>query len=63
MVFSNATFMYEEARSMLSLVNTFRTGKDAWYYSTDNRTKVYVNNLKPLAYDYDLEKTAMLISP
>ena len=55
-----AKFMYEDARSMLPMINAFRTGSDAWYIDTDNRTRINVNGLKKLEYDYDLEKTAML---
>ena len=55
-----ATFMHKEARSMLDLVNSFRTGKDAYYLDKDNKTKVKVAGLKKLQYDYNLEKVAML---
>lgn len=47
-----------EARSMLQMINEFRTGTDAWYYGQDGSV-VRCNNLKPLVYDYDLEKYAM----
>ena len=56
----NATFMYEEARSMLDLVNSFRTGKDAYYRNKNNKSNVKVKGLKKLQYDYNLEKVAML---
>ena len=56
----SASFMYKEARNMLDLVNSFRTGKDAYYLSKDNKTKVKVSGLKKLSYDYNLEKIAML---
>jgi len=52
-------FMYAEARSMLSMINGFRTGNDAWYISENNQTRIMVKNLKPLNYDYNLEKVAM----
>ena len=49
-----------EARSMLAMVNSFRTGSDAWYWSEDNSTKVQCSGLSQLTYDYKLEKVAML---
>ena len=55
-----AKYLYEDARGMLPLINAFRTGNDAWYIGTDNRTRISVPGLKPLEYDYELEKTAML---
>ena len=45
------------ARSMLPLLNKWRAGS-TWYYDSSNK-KVYLNNLKPLTYDYTLEKHAM----
>ncbi len=50
-----------EARSMLEMVNGFRTGSDAWYWQNDDTTKtVYdTGELGGLTYDYDLEKIAM----
>ena len=49
-----------EARDMLKLINDFRAGKEAWVWNQDNQTKTVYKNLKPLTYDYELEKTAML---
>lgn len=49
-----------EARSMLKMVNNFRTGKDAWYWNSDNKTKTKLTDLEKLDYDYDLEEKAML---
>lgn len=49
-----------EARDMLKMVNAFRTGNEAWEWNPDNQTKTVHKNLKPLVYDYNLEKTAML---
>lgn len=49
-----------EARSMLQLVNAFRTGKDAWYWNEDDKTKTTCKDLSALAYDYELEQMAML---
>lgn len=56
----SAKFMYSEARSMLDLINSFRTGSDAYYVDKNNKTQVKVKGLKKLQYDYNLEKTAML---
>ncbi len=52
-------FGQTDARKMLDMVNSFRTGKDAWYWNYDNRTKIYCEDLEPLKYDYGLEKVAM----
>ncbi len=53
------TYCQTEARSMLEMVNDFRTGSDAWYWNADNATKTVCRNLKALTYDYNLEKIAM----
>ena len=50
-------YMQTVARSMLPLLNKWRAGS-TWYYDSSNK-KVYLNNLKPLTYDYTLEKHAM----
>jgi len=47
-----------DARSMLTYMNEFRTGSDAWAYDQSGN-KVYYSNLQPLEYDYELEKIAM----
>lgn len=47
-----------EARSMLKMINEFRTGNDAWYWSSDNTTKISCQS-NVLTYDYNLEKIAM----
>ncbi len=47
-----------EARSMLTYMNDFRTGSDAWAWDYDNTDKTYYNNGK-LVYDYGLEQDAM----
>ncbi|MDO4340884.1 MAG: CAP domain-containing protein [Eubacteriales bacterium] len=49
-----------EARTMLNMINEFRTGSEAWEWNPDNQTKKYHTNLAPLTYDYDLEQAAML---
>ena len=53
-----------EARKMLSMINAFRTGNDAWYWNSDNSTKTVYNTsadnkVEPLTYDYQLEKVAI----
>ena len=58
-VYVTVTYGQTEARNMLSMINDFRTGNDAWYWNSDNTTKTVFTNLQPLVYDYDLEKTAM----
>ena len=47
-----------EARGMLSLINDFRKGSDAWYWNEDNSARVVVSGLKGLQYDYALEEVA-----
>ena len=54
------TYGQTEARSMLDMVNSFRTGSDAWYLNEDNATKTYCKGLPKLTYDYQLEKVAMI---
>ena len=53
------TYGQTEARSMLSLINDFRTGDEAWEWNSDDTTKTIHTDLNKLAYDYDLEKVAM----
>lgn len=48
-----------EARKMLSLVNSFRQGSEAWYWNEDNRTQTVCSDLSGLVYDYQLERIAM----
>lgn len=46
------------ARSMLPMINDWRTSGDAWYYKTDG--SVYnCGVLQALSYDYDLEQIAI----
>lgn len=47
-----------DARSMLNLINNFRTGNENWYWDTDNSAKIYPQKTT-LVYDYNLEKIAM----
>ena len=54
------TYFQSMARSMLSLINEFRTDEDeAWYWNEDNATKIYATDLDELIYDYSLEEVAM----
>ena len=48
-----------EGRKMFDMINEFRTGDDAWQLD-QNGNKVQVKGLKPLVYDYGLERAAML---
>ena len=54
-----APYGQTDARTMLDMINDFRTGKDAWYWNSDNKTKTVCKNLGELTYDYELEKVAM----
>lgn len=58
-VYVNVTYGQTEARSMLDMVNEFRTGDEAWAWNEDNSEKVYYTDLDELVYDYDLEQIAM----
>ena len=49
-----------EARSMLQLINEFRTGDDAWYWNSDNRTVTKKTGLGRLQYDEELEAVALV---
>ena len=48
-----------DARSMLDMINDFRTGSDAWYWNEDDTTKTTLTDLSELTYDYALEAAAM----
>ena len=63
-------FRQTEARSMLAMINQFRTcggpngyttGEETWYWNADDTTKTTFgsNELDPYKYDYELEKVAM----
>ncbi len=58
-VYAEVTYGQTEARSMLAMINDFRTGEDAWYWNSDNDTKTVCQGLGTLAYDYELEQVAM----
>ncbi len=53
------TYQQSAARSMLDLVNEFRTSGDGWYWNEDNITKVECGVLPAYTYDYTLEEIAM----
>lgn len=50
-----------EARRMLDMVNTFRTGAECWYWNEDDTTKTTytAGELQALVYDENLEQIAM----
>ena len=52
------TYYQSDARKMKKMINSFRTGDEAWYYDI-NEKKVYLSGLGKLKYDYTLEKVAM----
>ncbi len=54
-----ATYDQKDARSMLPRINDFRQGDEAWYWDETDTRKVQVSGLKPLSYDYGLERIAM----
>lgn len=53
------TYDQSEARSMFNMVNSFRTGGNAWCWNENNTKKESYKNLSRYTYDYDLEKIAM----
>lgn len=53
------TYQQSSARSMLSMINDFRTGSQAWAWNSSDTQKIYYNGLETLTYDYELEKVAM----
>lgn len=54
----DVTYKEEDARSMLAMINEFRRSSDAWYWDSDNTTKVTVSGLADLRYDANLEAIA-----
>ncbi|MCI1305679.1 MAG: CAP domain-containing protein [Lachnospiraceae bacterium] len=52
------SYSQSEARTMLDLVNNFRTSSDAWYWDETNTQKVNAAS-SALTYDYGLEEIAM----
>lgn len=55
----SAPYRQTEARSMLDMINSFRTGSDAWAWNESDTEKVYYTSLGNLSFDYELEKIAM----
>ncbi len=55
---ASATDWTAEARSMLKLINDFRTGGNAWYWNSDNKTWTTETGLGTLQYDPELEEVA-----
>ena len=55
----DAAYEQTEARTMLDLVNEFRTDGDAWYWNETDTKKVSVSGLGELQWDYNLEEIAM----
>ena len=51
-------FQQDSARTMLGMMNDFRTGSEAWYWNSDNTQKV-TTSLGTVTYDYELEEIAM----
>ena len=48
-----------EARLILDMINSVRTGGQAWYWNPDDLTKTTPGVLSALTYNYDLERVAM----
>ncbi|MCH5332921.1 MAG: CAP domain-containing protein, partial [Agathobacter sp.] len=44
---------------MLTMINSFRTGPEAWQWNVTNTQKEQISGLQGLQYDYNLEKIAM----
>ena len=57
-VYMDVTYGQTEARSMLDMINEFRTGNEAWVWNESNDKQIY-SELNNLNYDYDLERIAM----
>ena len=53
------TYGQTEAREMIDLINELRLPENAWYWNEDDATKTEPKDLKPLVYDYALERIAM----
>ncbi|SNU08060.1 Uncharacterized conserved protein YkwD, contains CAP (CSP/antigen 5/PR1) domain [Lachnospiraceae bacterium] len=56
---TKGSILSDEARTMLEMVNDFRTGNEAWYWNSDNSTKTFCSGLEELTYDYELERIAI----
>ena len=55
----DVTYNQSESRQMLSRINEFRTGDDAWEWNETDTGKIVHTDLGELTYDYELEKVAM----
>lgn len=55
----DVSYRQSESRTMLDMINDFRTGSEAWAWDERNENKIYYTNLKTLTYDYELERVAM----
>ena len=56
---TNVTYGQTQFRTMLSLINDFRTGGNAWVWDASDTEKESVTGLEALTYDYGLERVAM----
>ena len=54
------TYKQKAARNMYKFINDFRQSSEAWAWNSANNQKVYMSGLNRLAYDYNLEKIAMV---
>lgn len=52
-------YITSDARAMLSSINSFRTGSEAWAWNESNTERVSYSGLSTLTYDYDLEEIAI----
>ena len=52
------SFETASCRGMLDNINDLRAN-DAWYWNSSDTAKVYLSDLTPLVYDYELERVAM----
>ncbi len=55
----HVTYNQTDARAMLTRINEFRTGDDAWEWNQDNSALIKHTDLQTFTYDYELEKIAM----
>ncbi len=53
------TFDRSGAQSILGMINSFRTGGDAWYWDSDDSTKINCGSMSALQWDSGLEQAAM----
>ena len=54
-----ASYSQTEARKVLKMINDFRTDPNSWVWNEDDSEKIICGGVKPLQYDYGLEKVAM----